>query len=137
MPVTMRLVHEKPPHMEIWEEVNPYLDDIKPIFQNVLIALYIRPTDVMTAGGVKIPLQVTQEDHFQAKVGMVIKVGHTAFHDDEKVKFGGFAAKPGDWVVFRPSDGLKMAVGGPGGREARLIPDVHIKMVLQHPDAVF
>jgi co-chaperonin GroES (HSP10) len=122
--------------MVIWDAVNPYLRDITPVFQNVLIATYLRP-EAMTEGGIAVPHEVIKDDNFQSKVGLVLKVGHTAFHDDEKVKFGGFSAKPGDWVVFRASDGLRMAIGGPGGHEARLIPDVHIKMVLDHPDAIF
>lgn len=128
-------VHEEDPADVIWREVGD-LDGIDVLFQNVLVAIYIRPV-TKTAGGVFMAEKTVEEDRYQAKVGMVLKVGHTAFLDDEKngVFFGGFRAVPGDWLTYRPSEGLKMQIGK---RECRLIADFHVaKMRLTHPDQVY
>lgn len=127
-------VHEIPPDEAIWNDVGD-LDGHEVLFQNVLIATYTRPA-TRTAGGVVIPENVVADDRYQAGVGMVLKVGPTAFVDDEdlKIKFHGFSVGPGDWVVFRPSEGLKFQLGK---RMCRLIPDVHLKMRIAQPDDIY
>ena len=129
---SMKLVHDEPPRQAIWREVGP-LDKIHPVNQYVLIALYIRPS-TRTLGGIEIPETAVDEDRYQGRVGLVLKVGPRAFVDDGPAKFYGFSCIPGDWVVYRPSDGMRMQIGK---RDCRLIPDVAIKMVLDEPDEVY
>jgi co-chaperonin GroES (HSP10) len=128
----MRLVHDEPPRDVIWREVGP-LDKIHPIHSQVLLALYIRPA-TRTTGGIEIPETAVDEDRYQGRVGLVLKLGPRAFVDEGGAAFHGFAAKPGDWVVYRPSDGMRFQIGK---RDCRLIPDVGVKMILDEPDEVY
>ena len=128
----VRTVHAEPPEEVIWREVGS-IDGHQVLFQNVLVALYIRK-EGKTEGGLIVPDKVFEEDRYQGKAGMVLKAGPTAFVDDGTVKFGGFAVKPNDWVVFRPSEGMALQIGA---RKCRLIADVHIKMVIDHPDDIY
>jgi len=130
----MRLVHDEPPADVIWREVGP-LDKIEVVGQYVLVCLYIRPA-TRTLGGVEIPETATDEDRYQGRVGMVLKLGQGAFVDSAQppVAFNGFACRPGDWVVYRPSDGMRFQIGK---RDCRLIADVHVKMRLGTPDEVY
>jgi|SRR5882757_8522633 len=71
-----------------------------------------------------------QEQQFQGSVGLVVKVGAGAFVDAPGASFHGKSAKVGDWVLYRPSDGLQLMI-----REVpcRLFEDVSIKMVVEDP----
>jgi co-chaperonin GroES (HSP10) len=128
----IRPVHDRPPDEVILEELGP-LDGIEVLNQQVLLAIYVRPS-TRTVGGIHLAETVVDEDRYQSRVGMVLKLGPQAFKDDERVKFHGFTVKPGDWIVYRPSDGIRLQIGK---RECRLIPDVHLKCRLSHPDQVF
>jgi Chaperonin 10 Kd subunit len=130
----MRLVHDEPPAEVIWKEVGP-LDKIEVVGQYVLVCLYIRPA-TRTTGGVEIPETAVDEDRYQGRVGMVLKLGPQAFvdSDDPPVKFFGFKPQPGQWVVYRPSDGMRMQIGR---RECRVITDVAVKLRLGSPDEVY
>ena len=130
----MRMVHDEPPAEVIWREVGP-LDQIEVVGQYVLVCAYIRPA-TRTIGGVEIPETATEEDRYQGRVGLVLKVGHTAFLNTEHppVDFGGFRCTPGQWIVYRPSDGIRFQIGK---RDCRLIADVAVKMRLGTPDEVY
>lgn len=130
---SMRIIHDEDPAVAMLRDVGP-LDDLEVLFQNVLIGLYVRPAGVKTLGGIEIPEEAVKDDRYQTKVGLVLKVGHTAFIDADGVTFFGFRAQPGEWVAYRPSDGLSMQIGR---HQCRLIADVHIKMRIKHPDAIF
>ena len=98
------------------------------VFHNrVLVATYVRPEK--TRGGIILADRSLAEDRFQGKVGLVIKVGPIAFVDDGGAKFGGIAVKPGDWVTYRPSDGIEVFFVDLNGRDAtpcRQLEDIHI-----------
>jgi co-chaperonin GroES (HSP10) len=129
----LRTIHVEDPREVIWATVGKELDLVEPMNQQVLVALYIRPA-THTASGLEIAEAAVDEDRYQGKIGMVLKKGPRAFVDDGPVKFHGQDVEPGDWVVYRASDGLKGMIGD---REIRFIPDVYIKAKIDHPDAVF
>jgi co-chaperonin GroES (HSP10) len=129
----MELVHKDDPKQQILDDVGR-LDSIEVLFQYVLLGKYIRPAGIETRGGIALPQQAVEDDRFQTKVGLVLKLGHTAFQDGDGVSFKGWKPSIGDWVAFRPSDGMTMQIGR---HECRLVPDVHIKLRLSHPDAVY
>jgi co-chaperonin GroES (HSP10) len=129
----LRTIHVEDPREVIWTSVGKELDLVEPMNQQVLIALYIRPA-TRTASGLEIAEEAIDEDRYQGKIGMVLKKGPRAFVDDGPVQFHGQDVAPGDWVVYRASDGLKGMIGD---REVRFIPDVYIKAKIDHPDAVF
>jgi co-chaperonin GroES (HSP10) len=126
-------IHVENPRDVIWESLQGDLEKVEPFNQQVLIATYIRPA-TRTAGGLEIAEEALDEDRYQGKVGMVLRKGPRAFVDDGPVKFYGQDVEPGDWVVYRASDGLKGMIGN---REVRFINDVSIKGKIDHPDAWF
>ena len=137
MGLISKLVHKEDPAAVIWSEIGDAIKDFDIAAQGVLVATYKRPDDAMTSGGIMMPHHVVKDDEFQSKTGLVVKLGRRAFEDDEHVQWHGYRCDPGDWVVFRASDGLKMALGGPGGVHVRLISDVFLKIKVPHADAVF
>jgi co-chaperonin GroES (HSP10) len=126
-------LHVEDPRDVIWNTVGRDIEKVEPFNQQVLIATYIRPA-TKTASGLEIPKEAVDEDRYQGKVGMVLKKGPRAFIDDGPVKFYGQDVTPGDWVVYRASDGLKGMIGD---REVRFIADVYIRGKIDHPDAWF
>lgn len=136
-------IHVDDPKQVIWEScVNRHthkneLDNIELWGFYLLVGLYIRPA-TRTHFGLEVPEDVVDDDRYQGKVGLVLKLGPRAFIDDLRDyptrQFSGMRADADDWVVFRASDGLKVMVGD---RECRLIPDSNIRARINHPDAVF
>jgi len=98
----------------------------------VLVAIFIRPEK--TAAGIYLPNQTLKEDVWQGKVGLVLKKGPLAFVSDNRTDFGGLDVEPGDWAVFRVSDGLQLNVNGV---VCRLVEDVHIKAVTPDPLLIY
>jgi hypothetical protein len=130
----MKIVHARDPLKTIVEAVGQELDNIEVISQYVLVGKYVREAGMMTSGGIEIVEEVVKDDRYQTKVGLVLKIGNFAFKDDAHVNFHGWRPNLLDWVAYRPSDGMNMQIGT---HECRLIPDVHIKLRLTHPDAIF
>ena len=133
-----KLVHEKDPAQVIWETVGD-LSKFKLAVQSCLVGTYMRPADIKTKGGIFVPNEVSKDDEYQSKVGMIILKGKRAFVDDPEnnIFWDGYAPPVGAWVVFRASDGLKCQIPGPGGLHCRVISDVYLRMQIPHPDMVF
>ena len=73
-----------------------------------------------------------QETQFQGSIGLVVRVGPSAFVDAPKIGIEHRdKAEVGDWVLYRPSDGLQLYI-----REVpcRLFDDSNIKMVVGDPE---
>lgn len=118
---------------EIWTKVNPHLPDLGPLVQlgDVLVAIWVRPN--ITAGGIHLTDNYKDEDVFQGKVGLILKMGPMAFQDDETHKWP-IKPKIGDWVTYRVSDGWPfMLVDQP----CRIINERAIRLVLNRPDVVY
>ena len=117
------------------------------VFHNlVLVATFIAPPLTMkgpTGEAVILhkPDNAISEDRFQGKTGLVLKVGPTAFHDDSVAKFGGISIAPGDWVVYRPSDGHELFIRdrrkSNEGLSCRLIEDVFIRGRVSDPSLIY
>lgn len=105
----------------------------------VMVATYIEPE--ITPGGIIKPDVALMENRFQGKVGLVVKVGPTAFVDNAilGVEFGSFAVKEGDWVFYRASDGFEMysVKKGHEGTSCRLLSDTQIKGRVSDPALVW
>ena len=129
-----KLAHKEDPADVIWRELGNALDDFDIAAQGVLIAMYERPVDVQTQGGILLPHQHVKEDEYQSKVALVLKLGRRAFVDGDHVEWNGYRCDPGDWVALRASDGMKMTICGV---HCRVISDVYLKVKIPHPDAVF
>ena len=119
------------------------------IFHNfVLVATYVPPIKKMKGPkGEVVEFHLSDkshmEDRFQGKVGLVLKCGPLAFVDDASVRFGGMVIEPGDWVMYRPSDGMEMfikdhlAESSNTGLACRLIEDSLIKARVFDPSLIY
>ena len=127
----MKMAHATDPKTELLNEVG----DIKEveIFNNqILCAIYIRPQK--TASGIILTEKYVDEDKYQGKVGLVLKMGPEAFVDDSGKWFKNMKIKVGDWVVFRPSDGWSVSING---KSCRILDDVAIRGRVKSPDIVW
>ena len=119
------------PAQEIVDKIG-YIDDIDLYYNKLLIGIYKRPE--RTKSGIILTDEIREEDNFQGKAGLVLKIGPTAFMDDGAAKFHGQSVKVGDWIVFRPSNGLKMDINGV---RCVLLQDVQVELRISSPDVVF
>ena len=117
------------------------------VFHNlVLVATYIPPPKVMKGpDGENIVFHEADntqaENRFQGKVGLVLRIGPTAFQDDSVAKFGGMSIKPGDWIMYRPSDGFELFIRDRRkfneGLSCRLIEDVFVRGRVSDPSLIY
>ena len=104
-------------------------------FTKILVAVYFPPIVAKTDGGILLIDQVTDEDveinKNQSKVGLVVAMGSRAYEDDENTKFHGIKNNIGDWVWFRPTDGMPVEING---QLCRVFREGDIIGRLPHPD---
>ena len=130
--------HEEDPRSEILSKVGN-LEGVEVFGSDVLVALYIRPQK--TKSGIILADITRDEDRWQGKAGLILKLGPTAYVDDEGNKFRDI--KEGDWVVFRPSDGWPVTINSSANivsKDAvscRVITDINIRMRVSSPDAIY
>lgn len=125
------MLHEEAPD----EKMKAEIGDISgfEIFNNrVLIGIYVRPK--VTKGGILLTDAHVDEDKFQSKIGLVLKMGTSAFNDPKGRWFNGVHVREGDWVVYRCSDGWPISVNK---KECRLLEDIHVCGKVDHPDRVW
>jgi len=105
----------------------------------VAVATYLAPE--RTAGGVYLPQKSVDEDLYQGKIGVLIKVGNTAFkydgvgHWNEKDGAPGRAPKIGDYVVFSPHSGIRNM--GIRGNHCRIMFDKDIEGRVGDPAIIY
>lgn len=118
------------PFEEILKKVGD-LADVEVLFNYVLLAAFVKPE--RTRGGIILTDSSKEEDIWQGKTGMVLKLGKDAFQDDETTVFNGQTAEVGEWVVFKLGDAWKLTV-----REwpCLLVRDSSIKMKVTHPSII-
>lgn len=128
-------------HMKMYHDVDPVrktlnelgdLSGFDVLYNNVLVATYLRPEK--TASGFILPEKTRDEDLYQGVAALVVKTGPLAFLEDEGIEIHGRKIAVGDWVMIRPSDGLRVNVNG---RHCRLVSADHVRMRVPAPDAVF
>lgn len=110
------------------------LEDYDVLYGNVLVAGYIRPEK--TAGGIIRPDANITEDRHQGKVGLIIKLGATAFKYDGMTAFAFEGRKPkiGDYVMYNSSETREVGINGVS---CRLVDSSLIRMVVPDPDAFY
>ena len=100
---------------------------------NVLIATYIKPEK--TKGGILLPDKMKDEDRYQGKVGLVLKLGELAFKFD-----GAYENKAevrpevGDYVMFHSSDAREVGIRG---TSCKLVDSSLIRMIVPNPDDLY
>ena len=136
-------VHHVDPRKEIQDRVGN-LDWFDLRANQILCAIYIR-SNTINYGALKdfqLPDKVVDEDRYQGKVGLVLKMGPMAFVSDNKTIFHATdKLSVGDWVVYRASDGWQMTLTGDGteaGRQlCRIFVESDIRAVIPRPDMVW
>lgn len=110
----VNVVHTVDPKEALMKSVGEIPDGLV-MFSRILVAVYQPPIVEKTGGGVFLASSIQDEDReealWQGKVGLLIKMGPQAYVDDDGVKFHGQKCEVGDWVWFRPSDGMGCDVG--------------------------
>lgn len=127
----MKMQHKIDPKKAILDEIG----DIKSfeLFNNqILVATYIRPK--VTKSGLHLADSTVNEDRYQSKVGLLLKMGPSAFEPNEDGWFTGEKFQLHDWLVFRPSDGWQINVHGV---ECRILVDTQVKGRVVEPDEVW
>lgn len=112
------------------------LDDYIVMGSSVLVATYIKPRK--TAGGIILTEKAVDEDRWQGKVGLVLKMGEDAF----KYTYTGAGAydytgpKPevGSYIAFHTSDAREVGIKGVS---CKLIDASLIKLIVPDPDAIY
>lgn len=122
--------HEEDPKQTILNDLGD-LSGLNLSGAQILVATYIRPERMKS--GLIITTNTREEDKFQGKCGLVIKMGPLAYKETEKLDFGGYRVKEGDWVWYRPMDGYALSVKGV---HCRVLDDVEIRGDVTHPDLV-
>lgn len=107
------------------------LDDVDIMFNMVLVACYVRSNK--TKGGIILTDQAIDEDVYQGKVGLVVKLGPNAFESDDEFDFHGQTAQIGEWVVHKVGDAWPVQVGE---WPCRLVRDSSIRMKVKDPAKV-
>lgn len=90
------------------------LSNVEIFGSQVLIAPYIRPTK--TKSGLHVPASAANEDTWQGKVGLILKIGPTAFDPDATKQYGGRAPVVGEWIFHDVKQCFQMHVKGAGAK---------------------
>lgn len=107
------------------------IDGVEVFHNQVVCAIYIAPEK--TKGGIIRPISNVDEDRYQGKVGLIIKLGPQAFAKDAKWTWPDDMAV-GNWVWYRASDGFACRINGV---DCRILDDVDIKGRADQPDRVW
>ncbi len=120
------------PKQAILDRVSKAVAKIDVMYNMVLLGTYARPAK--TAGGVWRPETNVQEDMWQGKVGLVLKMGASAFKDDAEFSFEGSRATVGDWVVYKVGDAWSITISD---YPCRLVKDSAIRLKVIDPQVIF
>lgn len=141
MPAVL-MVHEEDPAERIWR-IAGNLDEVDVFNNQVLVGVYQREAETKTKSGLILAHQTTDEDRFQSKVGLILKMGNGAFYDPTERWFVEQDMFPGNWVVFRPSSGwnLTLISQDKNGKKqellCRMVDDTAILGRVSDPDRVY
>lgn len=124
--------HEVDPKFALMEKVGS-IDGLQLWNNHVLVAVYVRPD--VTKGGIVLPGSQKKEDVYQSKIGLVIGKGESACQETSDGWFKGVECNVGDWVLFRPSDGLHMQ--WKNNVDVRLFKDTLIIGKVSDPDLIY
>lgn len=123
--------HDVDPKQKLIEEIGD-LSQVELFNNQLLVAVYIRPQK--TKSGLYLSDKTVDEDRFQSKVGLLMKMGPSAFEDNNDGWFKGETFKEHEWLVFRPSDGWSVTVNGV---LCRILVDTQVKGRIAAPDQVW
>lgn len=108
------------------------LDDWTVLFSNVLLATYILPEK--TIGGIIRPQSNISQDVWQGKVGLILKLGETAFKYDGPYEYVGRKPKVGEYVMCHSSDPREVGING---QSCKIVDSSLCRMIVPDPDALY
>lgn len=122
--------HIEDPKRVIQDKVEKYIHPAKVAGWKFLVGIYIRPDK--TKGGIYLTDRIRDEDIYQGKVGLVLKLGPTAFVDDDRRNFHPDSVpEVGDWVLYGANEGRACEIGG---HPCRFIDDTSLLAIIPHPN---
>lgn len=127
----MKMHHEVDPRDLLKDQIGD-LSEFELFNNQVLIALYIRPK--VTKSGIFLTDKTVDEDIYQSKVGLIVKLGPTAFKDETGEWFKGVDMNVDDWIVSRASDGWTITINNV---PCRILHDVNVRGRIQDVDQVW
>ena len=127
----MLMEHEVDPKKKLIDEIGD-ISNFEIFNNNILVAVYQRPAK--TKSGLYLTDKTTEEDRFQSKVGLLLKMGPRAFEPNAEGWFDGVEFNLNDWIVFRPSDGWTVTVNGV---LCRILSDTQVRGRSDQPDRVW
>lgn len=119
----------------VLKELKPLLDDPRfvVLHTDVLVATYVKPRK--TAGGILLPEKSVDEDRWQGKVGLVLKLGEGAFkHGAWGNAYEGTVPEVGDYVTFHTSDTREI---GFKGFSCRHVDASLVRTIVPNPDVIY
>ena len=98
----------------------------------VLVGTYVAPRK--TKGGIILTEQTIDEDRWQGKVGLVLKMGPAAFKYDGSFAYEGTKPEIGQWVEYRPAETSEVGIRG---APCRYIDSQNIRAVIPDPSLIY
>ena len=127
---TQALSQAQDPRKALLEAVGD-LSDVEVYYNQILVGTYVRPN--VTKGGIIRPEENVKEDEYQGKVGLVLKVGPSAFVSDDE-DFMGQNVEVGDWIVYRVGDGFPLILRDTA---CRMLTDRNIRLRIKDPGDIY
>lgn len=127
----LAMQHDVDPKEKLIAEVGD-ISQVELFNNQILVAVYIRPQK--TKSGLYLSEKYVDEDRYQSKVGLLMKMGPAAFEENGDGWFRGEKFNEHDWLVFRPSDGWSITVNG---CLCRILTDTQVKGRIAAPDQVW
>lgn len=127
----MIMLHETDPKEALLADIGD-LSEFEVFHNDIIVAVYLRPEK--TKSGIFLTDAHRDEDKYQSKLGLVVKMGPDAFVDDSGTWFQGVNIKVGDWVWHRPSDGFSLTVNKV---LCRSLKDTSVRGTVQSPDMIW
>ena len=117
----------------IFRELGP-IEDVAELFHNDVLVWKYKRTKV--SDNLLASHYTENADRWEGVIGLVLALGPAAFLDDEHNKFYGKRVVPGDWALFRNSDGWDKNIqilDTSRYCECRIIQDAHIRGRVKYP----
>jgi len=156
----LQLHHDVDPKQEIIKDCAELLASFQIRPYDVLLVMYQRELiagDKRLRSGIFLPdngVGTMREDTYQGKIGLVMKIGASAFTDEPDVKepdgkvivgkhtWKGFRPKVYDWVAINVSDSsfgfeLPKLPWLSSGRKVRTVDENMVRMIVQEPDVIW
>lgn len=130
-----KFTHEDDPKKLLMDKYSRTVEDLSIYGDSLLVAIYRRPEK--TKGGILLSNEYLDEDLYQGKVGLVLKVGPYPADEMDLKWFNGRLPQVGDWVTFRASDGISFGLLDNKG-DCRFLKDRRsVWMVIPEPDMIW